>query len=211
MSTENADKQTQHAGTSVSPSAADTQRLFLRLTFWQTVLSVVGVFIAVVALYAALAESSAVRQQTAAAVWPYAQLQIEDYDVGDEAGFTIMLRNAGVGPAKIRAVQLVIEGDAMSDWDEVIRRLDGSPEGAHSRNFINRRVLSPDESVELFATMEPALVRRLRSAIAEPETFMQYCYCSIFDDCWLADSRTMTAGPEAVEACPDYGSGSFLY
>ncbi|MEJ2330125.1 MAG: hypothetical protein P8Z33_09715 [Gammaproteobacteria bacterium] len=40
----------------------------IRLTFWQTILSVVGVVIAVLALYAALTESAAVRQQTAAAV-----------------------------------------------------------------------------------------------------------------------------------------------
>lgn len=57
---------------------AHTERLFLRLTFWQTLLSVLGVFIAVVALYAALSESAAVRQQTAAAVWPFVQLSIED-------------------------------------------------------------------------------------------------------------------------------------
>ena len=43
---------------------AHTERIFLRLTLLQTVLSVAGVFIAVVALYAALTESSAVRQQT---------------------------------------------------------------------------------------------------------------------------------------------------
>ena len=36
-----------------------SERAFVRLTFWQTLLSLVGVFIAVVALYAALAESDA--------------------------------------------------------------------------------------------------------------------------------------------------------
>ena len=46
-----------------------TERAFVRLTFWQTVLSLVGVFIAVIALYAALAESDAARKQIAAAVW----------------------------------------------------------------------------------------------------------------------------------------------
>ena len=36
------------------PPMSSTERIFVRLSFWQTVLSVVGVFIAVVALYAAL-------------------------------------------------------------------------------------------------------------------------------------------------------------
>lgn len=48
---------------------AGLEKKFLRLTFWQTILSVAGVFTGAVALYAALTESQAVRQQTAATVW----------------------------------------------------------------------------------------------------------------------------------------------
>lgn len=48
----------------------------IRLTFWQTILSVVGIVVAVIALYAALTESAAVRQHTAAAVWPFVQLMV---------------------------------------------------------------------------------------------------------------------------------------
>ena len=78
--------------------AAQTERAFLRLTFWQTVLSVAGVFIAVVALYAALTESAAVRQQTAAAVWPFVQFSTEDSDSGEAAEFMMSFTNSGVGP-----------------------------------------------------------------------------------------------------------------
>ena len=88
------------------------ERLFVRMTLWQTILSVVGIFIAVVALYAALKESAAVRQQTAAAVWPFVQLIIEDYDTGDEAAFAISFMNAGVGPAKVDSVVLELNGES---------------------------------------------------------------------------------------------------
>ena len=49
-----------------TPILSGAERTFVRMTRWQTILSVVGIFIAVVALYAALKESAAVRQQTAA-------------------------------------------------------------------------------------------------------------------------------------------------
>jgi hypothetical protein len=39
-------------------SVSPTERLFVRLSPWQTILSVVGVFIAEIALYAALVESA---------------------------------------------------------------------------------------------------------------------------------------------------------
>ena len=65
-----------------SARIAGIERSFLRLTFWQTLLSLAGVFTGAVALYAALNESQAVRQQTAATVWPYVQYTINDFDDG---------------------------------------------------------------------------------------------------------------------------------
>lgn len=85
------------------------RRIFVRLAFWQTIASVAGILIAVIALYAALTESSAIRRQTAARVWPYVQLITQDYDAGDKAGFEITFTNAGVGPALMGQLQLAID------------------------------------------------------------------------------------------------------
>ncbi len=74
-----------------------TEKLFVRVSVWQTVLSVAGVFIGVVALYGALTESEAGRKQTAATVWPYLQLEISDYANETGAGFSIAFSNAGTG------------------------------------------------------------------------------------------------------------------
>ena len=122
---------------------AQTERRFLRLTFWQTVLSVIGVFIAVVALYAALDESAAVRRQTAAAVWPYVQFLIEDFDAGETARFSISMTNAGVGPAKIRSLKIVFDGEPVSDWRGLMERVYETAVSPFNRNFLSNRVLSP--------------------------------------------------------------------
>jgi hypothetical protein len=186
-----------------------TERIFVRLTFWQTVLSVAGVFIAIVALYAALTESAAVRQQTAATVWPFVQLLIEDYDTEANAGFTMSLSNAGVGPARMRTLRLVIDGEPIRDWDHAVTRLDGIISAQVSRNFVNDRVISPDETVDLFSTTDPDLARRFQAAVANPNTSVTYCYCSIFDECWLADSQKDIQNPEPVDECPDFGDAAF--
>ncbi len=185
------------------------ERIFVRLTFWQTVLSVAGVFIAIVALYAALTESAAVRQQTAATVWPFVQLLIEDYDTEANAGFTMSLSNAGVGPARMRALRLVIDGEPIRDWDHAVTLLDGTITAQVSRNFVNDRVISPDETVDLFSTTDPDLARRFQAAVANPNTSVTYCYCSIFDECWLADSQKDMQNPEPVDECPDFGDAAF--
>ena len=78
-----------------------------------------------------------------------------------------------------------------------------------SRNFISGRVLSPDEKVEIIATSEANLARKLQAAIANPENFISFCYCSIFEQCWLADSRQDMQDPESVEECPDFADDTF--
>lgn len=185
------------------------ERLFVRMTLWQTILSVVGIFIAVVALYAALKESAAVRQQTAAAVWPFVQLIIEDYDTGDEAAFAISFMNAGVGPAKVGGVLLALNGDPVRDWVQAVAVVGGDTNSGVSRNFISGRVLRPQETVDMMRTTDADLARRFQAAIAGPDKYIAYCYCSIFDECWLADSRKDLQNPEPVEMCPDFGDATF--
>lgn len=192
-----------------NPAPASTERMFLRLTFWQTLLSVVGVFVAVVALYAALSESAAVRQQTAAAVWPFVQFSIQDSDSGDAAEFTISFTNAGVGPAKMRAMQLIVDDEPIKDWADAVTRQGGHLTDGVSRNFISNRVLRPDESVDSFHTSDPELVRKFQEVMSNPENYITFCYCSIFDECWVADSRKDLQEPESVNACPDFGDAAF--
>jgi len=205
--TEKNDEPTENAES--KSELASTERLFLRLTFWQTLLSVVGVFIAVVALYAALSESAAVRQQTAAAVWPFVQLSIEDSDSGDAAEFTMSFTNAGVGPAKMRTMRLIVGGEPTRDWADAITRLGGRLTSSVNRNFISNRVLSPDEKVDSIHTNDAELARKFQAVMGNPENYVTFCYCSIFDECWVADSRKDLQNPEMVEQCPDFGEAAF--
>ncbi|MEQ8859291.1 MAG: hypothetical protein RIC56_11655 [Pseudomonadales bacterium] len=192
-----------------APGLSRTERVFVRLSFWQTVLSVVGVFIAVLALYAALTESEAVRQQTSAAVWPFVQLSIADFDSGEDAGFTLSFTNAGVGPALVRALRVIVDGAPMRDWAQVVVHLGGTLDDQVGRNHISDRVLSPGQTIDLISVTNPGLARQFQSLIANTENSIAYCYCSIFNDCWLADSRHQALDPEPVEVCPDFREATF--
>lgn len=196
-----------------APAMSRTEKLFVRVSVWQTVLSVAGVFIGVVALYAALTESEAARKQTAATVWPYLQLEISDYANETGAGFSIAFSNAGVGPARVRAMELRLAGAPVRDWEAAVASLvaQDAPVPDFGRNFIIGRVLTPGESVTLLQTHDRALVAAFRAAVASPDTGLRFCYCSIFDDCWLRDSRDEAADPRRVEACPDFGEAGFRY
>lgn len=191
-------------------SLVRAERHIIRLTFWQTILSVVGVVIAVLALYAALTESAAVRQQTAAAVWPFVQLMIEDYDTGDAAGFSFAFTNAGVGPARMQGVRVSVDGKVIRNWAELVASVDGDTNAAINRNFISDRVVRPAETIVVFSTSDADLARKLFGALSKPRAVLAFCYCSIFDECWLADSGKDLQSPESVEACPSFGDETYL-
>jgi len=188
---------------------ARTEERMVRLTFWQTLLSVAGAVIAVLALFATLRESNEVRRQTAAAAWPYVQVHVDDYDRGDEAALSLSFTNTGVGPAKVRSLRIAIDGSPVADWDGLLARLAQPADSPHGREFVSHRVLAPGETVVLFTTRHPPLARAIQSAIGREGTVLRLCYCSIFDECWQSRSDAEQADPQPVEACPTGQADAF--
>ena len=199
----------------VPTGIASIERTFLRLTFWQTLLSLAGVFTGAVALYAALNESEAVRKQTAAAVWPYVQFMINDRDDGESAVFALSLDNVGVGPARMQSMLLTFDDEAVTSWERVTEPLlgDSARLGVdYGKSSVSRRVLAPGESVVAFQTEDRRLALAMQQAVYSGSAVLTYCYCSIFDECWQSssagDSRDKQS--EAMDACPSHGERGFL-
>lgn len=194
---------------------AGMEKKFLRLTFWQTVLSVAGVFTGAVALVAALNESQAVRQQTSASVWPYVQFMINDTSAEDAASFELSLNNVGVGPARMQGMRVTLNDEVVRDWQSLTAIL--LPEGAelgvdYGKSSVSRRVLGPGESLVAFQTQHKDLALRLQDATYSGALNVSYCYCSIFDECWNLPSSA-DSGAELIQSlssCPAYGADSFL-
>jgi hypothetical protein len=188
---------------------AGSERAFVRLTFWQTVLSLVGVFIAVVALYATLAESDAARKQTAAAVWPFVQLTFHDHLSENGAVFRISMTNAGVGPARMRSMRVLLDGVPLRDWHHAMELVGETGTHRLGQSFIGRRVLIPGEAVNMVDTTDRVLVEKFLGRLAAPGNSIIYCYCSIFDACWVVDSDKDLQTPEPVDKCPEFGEQSY--
>jgi hypothetical protein len=198
----------------VARGIAHIERAFLRLTFWQTLLSLAGVFTGAVALYAALNESEAVRKQTAAAVWPYVQFMINDRDDGDSAHFALSFDNVGVGPAQMRSMLLTFDGEALTSWEAVTAKLLGSSAELgmqYGKSSVSRRVLAPGDSVIAFRTDERELALALQEAVYSGSAVLTYCYCSIFEECWQSSSVSERSDKytDAVETCPSHGERGF--
>jgi hypothetical protein len=193
---------------------ASIERAFLRLTFWQTLLSLVGVFVGAVALYAALNESQAVREQTAAAVWPYVQMMMSDSDNGSQAHFALTFKNVGVGPARMRGMALTVGNEPVLSWDQAATRLRGEELRVgvdYGRSSVSRLVIAPGESVVAFQTDDRELALAMQESVYGGSVQLRYCFCSIFEQCWLSgvSDDTLALELESVESCPDFGAAAF--
>ena len=198
-----------------SAGIASIERAFLRLTFWQTLLSLAGVFTGAVALYAALNESQAVRQQTAASVWPYVQMTMHDTDDGERASFALSVENVGVGPARLIGVEFKFAGTPVRSWVEATAVLLDAPAQVgvdFGRTSLRDRVIAPGASVQAFSTSNTTLARAFQRAVYTGDTSVRYCFCSIFDECWLGRVLDDTEGTAIVPvaACPDFSAATFI-
>ena len=205
----------------VETPGSNQNRLLVRLSILQTIPAVVGIFIATVALFAALNESDAVRKQQQAAVWPHVQVDRSNISTDTNIGVKITVSNRGIGPARIRSAEVTLDGDPFTSWNGVFEQLSPGAEGFFPRSdsHVGTSVLVPGsdvtvidldtvvfnqfdlDSMDDIATREETeqAILAFRDALTADRFEMTLCYCSVFDDCWQVSN--VQRDPAPVKVC----------
>ncbi len=181
-----------------------TEQIALRISVAQTILAVIGFMIGVVALYAALNEADAVRKQQQASVWPHIRVRDLNNGVVGAERFDVIVGNRGIGPAVVKYVKLVIDGEEKSNWYDVIEPLIGEERIGVSHEPILGAVIAPNEDITVvsieakYASAE--IVAGFRDLVRSDRANLIICYCSVFDDCWRVDAKANDT--VETDACP---------
>lgn len=127
----------------------------------------------------------------------------------DQSYYKVVLTNKGLGPAVIEGFEVLYKGEAMRNWDDLIRRLAANSQS--DRSFedellrSSRSPVSPGlmlESgglatpLEVFSRDEPEGVTLLMRNSAD--IMISICYCSLYEDCFRTE---LFKRPQPVEAC----------
>jgi hypothetical protein len=112
--------------------------------------------------------------------------------------------NEGVGPAKIITAEVLIDGRPVQTLHQLIDAccLKGDYIGLVSSSLEGRMVRAGDSVsyIDLPVTSANfAQAVTLDQARQKNRIRTRLCYCSVFDDCWMADSRDPT--PDAIKQC----------
>ena len=193
------------------PPTDTTEANVARLMKYLPVLAIGHMFVTVPAFvisialaYATFVQADATRKIQQSETWPYVSYGTSDTtDEGvDEISFT--LGNDGVGPARLKRLEFVYDGKPMETPRTFLQACCGDPPQRPtpfmSSNF--ETVLRPGENVRfirLVKTAENAAVWD-RLEVERWKVAVRACYCSIFDECWVLNSRL--PDPQPVKACP---------
>lgn len=146
-------------------------------------------------------QSQMAREQQRASVWP--NVEVGTSYPGDE--LRLLVLNTGIGPARVEAVRVTLDGAPVPQWSEVVAGLGGRAEPGYTHSAINGRVLPAGERLDALVLTESAVAASVQSALERVD--VELCYCSVYDECWrlVQDFETELAREPAAtcDGAPD--------
>lgn len=175
------------------------------------VIAVSAVLISAASFYAAYVQSVAAQRQVQAETWPYLQLDHGNYDDEERIrNLYVKIINAGVGPAKVKTVNLSYKGKAVDGFAQLYTACCMSEEEKENnraegvRNVITGnpppQILVPNDDLLFFSSVETDENKNAwaRLDAARFHIAGTACYCSLLDECFTTD---FVSDPVPVNAC----------
>jgi hypothetical protein len=174
------------------------------------VIALSAIFISAVSLVVAIEHGRTERDLVAANSWPFLRALL-DGGHNDGQAIAIGFSNGGVGPAKVKSLELFYDGQPVASARDLLRRCCGLAAGMEAVHrqlpgdvhyqLVDDSVWRPGEEAVVIE------VRRDKTAGDIPERLSQSllrigfraCYCSVFDECWVSTLRSTT--PARVRRC----------
>ncbi len=169
-----------------------------------------AVVIGICALGVSLYETSLMRQEQRAAVMPLLELSQSFYSEDAAKSITnfrldLNVTNVGIGPARVSAYQVNVDGRPQDTWAHAIGALLGHGEVSfpYTKSNISGRTIPPDRSIRILSIADSASALRVEAELERLE--MAACYCSVFNECWITSSRDFGAA-RVVQECTEFTS-----
>ncbi|HEY6986340.1 MAG TPA: hypothetical protein VH375_09660 [Rhodanobacteraceae bacterium] len=161
--------------------------------------SALALAVSVFALALGAWQTRLMQGQARASVWPHLEIGYTYNTNTDENGFLWRIDNNGVGPARIESVTLTLDGKPMKHWRDVLLALGFKGEMRVSTTSLAGEVIPPslnrETAIETIRVNQRDAASVFKEAV--PRFKMEVCYCSVYDDCWIARWQTTKVEPAA--------------
>lgn len=178
-----------------------------RTTFWMAliaiIISLVGTVVSIMEANILRAQQELMLEEKAAAVWPHLAVSMNVEFSAETLSIKYAVINKGVGPALLGGFQFSIndgEPGELLDAIDVLRRKYPELRITPAFSSVNlNSVVVPGESKAIYHLQITSTtgVSLLSFVSLSEELTAQFCYCSIYGDCWDAENNPLTK----EEAC----------
>ena len=158
--------------------------------------------ISILALVVSIFETSILREQQKATVWPYVTIS-QNYS---SSGYELRAINKGVGPALIESVQIEFDGKPMDTYLGMLEEAFPNNDrdyGNTKQSNINGVVMQSEEKIVMLSfpwtdttrLITPELNNKMRIKLR---------YCSVLGDCWYYEFPTETRNKKEFKASYEF-------
>lgn len=184
-----------------TPTPDSTTAAPSRLRSRPDLISVLALAVSVFALAIGTWQTRLMQSQ-ARASWPYLSIGYTYTSGVDADAFLWTIDNNGVGPALVQSVSMRLDGKPMRNWNEVLVALGSKQRANMATTSFAGSVIPPstnrETTISAIRANDHDVAALFKGAIQRFR--MDICYCSVYDDCWVAHWQRWRA--EAVDRCP---------
>ena len=172
-------------------------------------LAISAVAISFISLFLAVENGRAMQRLVQANSWPFVAVGTNNGDLDGNYAFALVMQNKGIGPAKVEALEVFYKGKPMADGDALVHAILGPRADLPANGFVSSSVtggvLSSKEEINFLAANAKSVSAADMKTLSDGarNLHFRFCYCSVFDECWLADHSVHgRLPPKPVKTCP---------
>lgn len=177
--------------------------------------------ISVVSVFVARQTSQTMEELAHVSAWPFIQLGSGNATADGERAIAFGAENVGTGPARIHTFSMSVDGQTLPSEGHLLTNMlraccndefraasaraggDVAALGYEMSSPVGSRFLAPNAEVYALRWRRDennaALWHAADMARQTGRVVTSVCYCSVFDECWIARSDTFP--PEEVDSC----------
>jgi hypothetical protein len=170
-------------------------------------LAVSAVCISLMSLFLAIQHGRVMEKMVEANTWPFVMAYFSTSNPDATPHVSLHVANKGVGPAKIESLEVFYD-DVPQPGDHALLRSMLKSDDPNRRvqllrsDIVNSVMAAGDDIkiVDLNAqNYSPEETQLMQSSVSK--LGFRVCYCSVFDECSVLDTRKTPPRPVAVKAC----------
>ena len=171
------------------------------------ILAVSAGFISLMSLFLAIQHGRVMEKMVEANTWPFVMVYFSTSNPDATPHVSIHVANKGIGPAKIESLEVFDNGVAQPGTQPLLRAMlkstDPSRHIPSLQSDVVDEVMAAREDISILdldaRNFPPQETDLLRTEVAKL-TF-RVCYCSVFDECSVLDTRKIPIRPVSIKAC----------